>query len=423
MVISDAEITKQQHYLNIITKSDNTLTKSEHQCGDILRILSLEPKGMVLSEISDKAALSIPTATKFVNNLIKEDLVLKGQLKTNENGRPPAVYFLNPEKFYVIGVEILSKFLHISIWTHTLELIDQSIDRDFSLVNDPSCLNYVIDSIKSLIVKSGIQNENILGVGVGMIETLRSAQSMPNEFFDNRNESIETQLQNALKLPVLLDSDTRSIAVAEQVLGVAKGQENAMVVKVSRTLGLGLIVDGKVLAGASGLSGKLRHTQFKKGNHLCYCGKKGCLGTQVGGDALRQSLVESIDSDQSSIYFTKANYSKSDYHKILDASLNGDELSLNLVQEQGIILGEALGNLVNILNPQLLVIGGEFAMLGDSFVDAVKLGVRKTGLKENVDDCSVVLSNLGRYLSSKAGASMFLHSYNLLHRESITAGL
>jgi len=417
MVLSEVRINKQRYYLNIINKSQVQLSKADLQFGDILRILSLEPTGMVLSELSDKAGLSIPTATKLVNNLIKENLVIKGQFKTNENGRPPSSYYLNPKRFYVIGVEILSKFLHISIWSHTLELIDQSTDRDFSLVNDPSCLHYVIDSIKSLIDKSGVKSENILGVGVGMIETLRSAHTMPTEFFDNRTESIETQLENALNLPVLLDSDTRSIAVAEQVLGIAKGQENAMVVKVSRTLGLGLIIDGKVLSGASGLSGKFRHTQFNKGDLLCYCGKKGCLGTKVGGDALRQSLVESIDSGQSSIYFKKNNYTETDYHKILDASLNGDELSLNLVQEQGIILGEALGNLVNILNPELLVIGGEFAMLGDSFVDAVKLGIRKTGLKENVDDCSVVLSTLGRYLSSKAGASMFLHSYKLLNTD------
>lgn len=407
-------ITKQQYYLNLFNKKDNAQSKSDLQFGDILKILSIEPTGMVLSEISEKAGLSIPTTTKIVNNLVKENLVAKRQLKTIENGRPPSGYYLNPDKFYVIGVEMLSKFLHISLWTHTLELVEQKLDRDFRLINDPDCLNYVIDSIKSLIRKSKVAKENILGVGVGMIETLRSAQTMPNQFFDNRIESIEQQLEKALDLPVLLDNDTRSIAVAEQVLGAAKGVRHAMIVKVSRTLGLGLIIDSKVLSGISGMSGKLRHTQFKKGDKLCYCGKKGCLGTLVGGDALHQKLISSIEEGQSSIYFSSDNSSDMTYHSILDACLHGDELSLSLVQEQGIILGESLGNLINLLNSELLVIGGEFAMLGDSFVDAVKLGIRKTGLKENVDDCKVETSSLGRYLSSKAGASMFLHSFGLL---------
>lgn len=410
--------TKQQYYLNPFSKGILSSSKSDLQFGHILKILSLEPTGMVLSEISDKAGLSIPTTTKLVNHLVKENLVSKRQLKTIENGRPPSGYYLNPEKFYVIGVEVLSQFLHISIWTHTLDLVEQELDRDFRLINDPECLNYVINSIKSIIKKSGISHENILGVGMGMIETLRSAQTMPNQFFDNRIESIEMQLEKALDFPVLLDNDTRSIAVAEQVLGAAKGVSHAMVVKVSRTLGLGLIIDNKVISGTSGMSGKLRHTQFKKGETLCYCGKKGCLGTMVGGDALLLKLHHSIQNGQSSIYFSLDDSTDITYHSILDACVHGDELSLSLVQEQGIILGESLGNLINLLNSELLVIGGEFAMLGDSFLDAVKLGIRKTGLKENVDDCKIVLSSLGRYLSSKAGASMFLRAYGLLNTKT-----
>lgn len=415
MSIRLSVLTKQQHYLNLFNNKSISQSKTDFQFGHILRILSLEPTGMVLSEISDKAGLSIPTTTKIVNNLVGENLVSKRQLKTIENGRPPSGYYLNPEKFHVIGVEMLSKFLHISLWTHTLDLVDQELDREFRLVNDPECLNHVIRAIKSVIDRSNISHDNILGVGIGMIETLRSAHTMPNQFFDNRVESIEEQLEKALDLPVLLDNDTRSIAVTEQVLGAAKGLSHAMVVKVSRTLGLGLIIDNKVLSGVSGMSGKLRHTQFKKGDILCYCGKKGCLGTLVGGDALQQKLLSSIQNGQSSIYFSPNDSSKITYHAILDACIQGDELSLNLVQEQGIILGESLGNLINLLNSELLVISGEFAMLGDSFLDAVKLGIRKTGLKENVDDCRIVLSSLGRYLSSKAGASMFLHSYGLLN--------
>lgn len=406
---------KQQFLLNIRQHSLVEYTKTEIQLGDIIRLLSKSSSGLILSDIAEQLNLSVPTATKLVKVLVDDGLVLKGTLKVSENGRPPANFTLNADKFHIIGVEILSKFLNVSIWKNDVEMVHQKIDRNFNLIDDPSCLEYVVQRIKELIKDSQVPYDDILGIGIGMIESVRKADSLPNEFFDALNKSIESQLSKALGLPVLLDNDTRTIAVAEQVLGKANGINSALVVKVSRTLGLGIIINGQVVTGHSGYSGKLRHTQFRKGDLLCYCGKKGCLGTLIGGDALKRKMTEAIMHGEQSIYFDSVDMNDSDYHRILDASLLGDELSLALLQEQGVILGEALGNLINLLNPRILIIGGEFAMLNEIIVDAVKLGLRKTGLKENIEDCKVEISTLGRYLSSRAGVCMFLHVHDLLH--------
>jgi predicted NBD/HSP70 family sugar kinase len=163
--------------------------------------------------------------------------------------------------------------------------------------------------------------------------------------------------------------------------------ENAIVVKVSRTLGMGIIVNGIIITGSAGLSGNLSHTQFQKGSRLCYCGKKGCLGTAIGGDALMLDFKEALKNNQESIHFNVDKLDTYKYHDILDSASIGDELSIYLIQKQGYRLGEALGNVLNILNPELLIIDGEYLMLGELFIDAVKNGLRKN----NAGKCTTTL--------------------------------
>jgi predicted NBD/HSP70 family sugar kinase len=102
------------------------------------------------------------------------------------------------------------------------------------------------------------------------------------------------------------------------------------------------------------------------------------------------------------------------YHDILDAVLKGDELSIKLIQDQGYKLGKALGNVINLIDPELVLIGGEYAMVKDYFIDAVKSGIKITGLTNTVKHCEVKASNLGRYLASKAEACMFLKACDMI---------
>jgi len=156
--------------------------------------------------------------------------------------------------------------------------------------------------------------------------------------------------------------------------------DNVLVVKVSSTLGLSLILDRRIFKGSLGFAGNFKHTQFDKNSRLCVCGKKGCLGTVVGGYALKDDLEEALNADETSLHFQQKNIDQYRYHDILDAVLKGDELSIQLIQNQGIKLGMALGNLLNLFDPDLVLITGEYVMVKDFFLDAVKTGLRKTAL-------------------------------------------
>jgi len=402
--------------LGFLTKDNKSNLKNRQllQKRNIIRYLSKSASPLTIPEIAKHIKISVPTGTKLTKELINNKYILEEGKKETENGRRPTTYTLNRDRFYVIGVEILEKFIHASIVRIDLETVHQALNRQFVLADTPECLNEITDFIHSTIKASGIQTNQIIGVGIGMTGGVNGHTGESTNYFNHDDTSFKKHLETELALPVVLDNDTRAIGIAEQVLGIAKGVENVLVVKVSRNLGLSIILDRKTILGGTGLAGNFAHIRFKEGERLCKCGKTGCIGTEVAGDALKNDLAVALNDGDRSLHFQLDQLENYQYHDILDAVLKGDSLAIKILQDQGDKLGQALGNMVNLLNPDLIVIVGEFVMVQDFLIDAIRIGIRKTALLDALTTCKIEASTLGRYLSSKAGACMLLKACDMI---------
>jgi predicted NBD/HSP70 family sugar kinase len=378
---------------------------------NIVRHLSKAEASLTIPEIAADVKISVPTSTKLIKELLEKKYVLEDGKRETENGRRPELYSLNKEKFYAIGVEVLLKWIHVSVVRVDSKVAYQAHNEAFVLENTQECLNYIISFIRSAIHKTGLRSDQFIGMGVGLFGTVNGHTGESTQYFNLPEGSMVRQLEQAFRLPVLIDSDTRVIGIAEQVLGEAKGVENVLVVKVSRSLGLSIILNNQVIFGAKGFAGEFGHLQFGKKDRLCSCGKKGCIETEVSGNALLKDLEEALINGETSMYFQLANFSNYRYHDIFTAALKGDSLSIGLLINQGDKLGQSLGNIINLLNPSLIIIGGEYAKVKDYFIDAVKTGLRKTALVDSLAACEIKVTSLGSDLSSKAAACMVFKSY------------
>ncbi len=396
------------------TKNSNLRNRQLEQQRNIIRHLSKSTSPLSIPEISEFIKTSVPTGTKLTKELLKNNYILAEGKKETDNGRRPTTYALNTNKFYVVGVEILEKFIHASIVRIDLEAVHQAKNRQFELTDTPACLNEITQFIQTTIKASGIQAEQIIGVGIGMTGGVNRHTGESINYFNYDNDSLKKHLEKELALPIVLDNDTRAIGIAEQVLGIAKGVENVLVVKVSRNLGLSIILNRQTIIGGTGLAGNFAHIRFKAGERLCKCGKTGCIGTEVAGDALKNDLAEALENGERSLHFQLDKIDTYQYHDILDAVLKGDALAFKVLHDQGDKLGQALGNMVNLLNPDLIVLVGEFVMVKDFLIDAIRIGIRKTALLESLRTCKIEASTLGRYLSSKAGACMLLKACDMI---------
>ena len=380
----------------------------------IIRFLSRHREPLTIPEIASFINVSIPVCTSLIKELVGQKHVTKQGKKSSENGRKPFVYSLIKNNFNVVGVEILSKFIQLSIFNIDLDLIYTITDRKFKLLNNEEDLNNISSFIEKSLLDSGVEKNNIIGIGVGIQEVTRNFDKKPSGYFLKNVTVLKNHLESNLNLSVIVDMDTRTIGVAEQILGKAKGVDNVLVVKVSRDLGLSIISDRHIIKGSHGVAGRINHIYFKKGIRPCDCGKIGCLGTEIGGNALLNDLESAVSDGEVSIYFKKSNLSDYKYHDILDAVLKGDELSIKLIQNQGFKLGKALGNIMNLLDPELVIIGGEYVMVKDFFIDPLKMGIIKTNQFNAAERCKVIPSTLGRYLGAKAGACMLLKASGMI---------
>lgn len=385
------------------------------QLKSIVSHLSKSKAALSIPEIAEHAKISVPTGAKLVKQLLTKGLVLEGGKKTTVNGRKPAVYTLDESQFYAVGVEVLSKWIHVSVVRIDLETVHKAFSREFRLEDSQECLDYIIEFIDSTIKDSPATHDQIMGVGIAMRGSVNGHTGESADYFKNMEIPLREYIENELDFSVWIDNDTRALSIAEQVLGVAKGVENTLFVKVSRNLGLSIILDRHIIFGAKGFAGNFGHVQMGTKGRLCNCGKRNCLRTEVAGDALYEDLKEALEAGETSLYFKPEEIENYKYHDVLDAVLKGDALSIQLLSQQGEILGKALGSLVNLLNPNQIVIGGEIEMVKDFFLDAVRAGMRKTGLVSSLKDCEVTTSKLGRYFSSRGAACMVLKNYELIN--------
>lgn len=372
----------------------NNKSRQNKQSVRILKFLSKTNIGVTIPEVAKHVKISVPTTTKLMNELINKKYIIDQGKKETDNGRKPVLYILNHQQFHAVGVEILFKRIRVKVLRLDKKVIYDVTDDNFILANTEPCLNHVINFIKKGIDDSGIDKEQIMGVGIGVTGRVNKLTGETMSYFNFMQVPFSKMVNDAINIPVIVDNDTRILGIAEQVSGKASKANNALVVNISRGIGVSIIINEQVVTGGSGFAGELGHMQMNQSNRLCQCGKQGCLETIISGHAMEVDLQEALLSGEQSIYFNQEHLQNYRYSDILNAAKNGDALALSIIQKQGDILGQALGNLVNLLNPELIILSGKIVAVGHLFSNSVRMGLTKTALINPMEHCSITVSEL-----------------------------
>jgi predicted NBD/HSP70 family sugar kinase len=186
------------------------------------------------------------------------------------------------------------------------------------------------------------------------------------------------------------------MAYGEFMNGVVKGEKNILFVNISWGLGLGIITDGKLYYGKSGFSGEFGHLGVFDNEVICHCGKKGCLETEASGSYIYRKFMEKVADGNSTILDERLK--KGDMiiqEDILEAALKDDMLAIELIEEVGNTLGKHIAGLINLFNPELVIIGGAVAQTGDYLLLPIKSAIKKYSLNLVSKDTAIKLSKLG----------------------------
>lgn len=370
-----------------------------------------------IPEIAKAVGVSLPTATSALNELIKAGIVKEIGKKDNSPGRIPMVYDLIPTAGYFVGANPEMDCLALAASDFSGNLITEKVRIPYEYENTPESLERLGEIINEFIATLPLAKEEILQVCVNLAERVNPFEGRAYNMFTFLKESLTDKFTELIQLPVCIENDSRSMAFAEYCKGCCKGVKDVIFVNVCWGLGIGIIINGQLFYGKSGYSGEFGHMTAYNNNIICHCGKIGCIETEVSGRALKRKLTEKILEGKTSILSDKVLNKKEELslQDILDAIAKEDVLSLATLQHIADELGKQLAGIINIFNPEMLVIGGEMSVTGDYLTLPVNMGIKKHSLNIMNEDSQIVTSEL-KDLAGVMGACLMAR-HRLLSEE------
>lgn len=348
-----------------------------------------------INDLSKVVDVSVPTATKIVDALCGQGILnVFGKMETN-GGRYPYLYGLNPDAAYFVGVDIKNSGVNIGIINFNGQMIASDMNIPYTFENSEEGLRNLCDVISHFINDSEVNKEKIFNIHVNVSGRVNPDSGYSYSWFNLGESPLASTMQEILGYNVTLDNDTRAMTYAEFVKS-RDNNDNVLFVNLSWGLGMGIIIDGKVYSGRSGFAGEFGHTPAFDNEVICHCGKKGCLETEASGRAMHRILGERIKAGENSILSEQ--YIKDPQsvtlENMVDAVNNDDTLCIDIVEEIGAKLGKSIAGLINVLNPDTVIIGGIMSVTGDYLLQPIKTSVRKHSLSIVNKDTKIVLSTL-----------------------------
>lgn len=350
-----------------------------------------------IPDLSKELDLSIPTVTKLVNEMCDDGYINDyGKLETS-GGRHPNLYGLNPESGYFIGVDIKKFAVNIGLINFKGDMMELKMNIPYKFENSVSALEELCTLITNFIKKLSVNKEKILNINVNISGRVNSESGYSFSMFNFEERPLAEILTEKIGYKVSIDNDTRAMTYGEYMKGCVTGERNLLFVNISWGLGVGIIIDGKIYTGKSGFSGEFGHVNVFDNEIICHCGKKGCLETEASGSALHRILLERIHNGESSILSERVTQAKNNpltLDEIIAAVNKEDVLCIEIVEEIGQKLGKQIAGLINIFNPELVIIGGTLSLTGDYITQPIKTAIRKYSLNLVNKDSAILTSKL-----------------------------
>lgn len=362
-------------------------------------------------DIARFTKMSSPTITKLINDLIEKGIVIDMGIGPSIGGRKPNLFGINPNARYIVGIDIDCSMVKLGIFNLANEAVSKIVTYFSNVQEKQHLFDELLQKVDKLINESDLLKEKFLGIGVSIPGLINSKNGQTYMDLRINNMTIEELFENRYHLPTIVDSDSRVMAIGEQAFGYAKDKENALCINICDGIGLGMILNGKVYRGKSGLAGEFGHINVVKDGNLCTCGKYGCLETVASGTAMIEQAQQGIKKGQESLISELVDHDINNIHvaDIIEAVNKGDIFAIEIINKLGHFLGEALASLVHIFNPEIIIIGGKVALAENYLINPIENTLNKFTISYIKKDTKVVTSDLQEKVKLLGSVAMVMN--------------
>jgi glucokinase-like ROK family protein len=364
------------------------------------------------TDISKIFHISIPTTLTYLKELVEEGFIESRGKGDSLGGRRPTKYGLKRNSVYVIGVDIRRKGISLAIFNGNMEKVNGIKLPSVNLNDKTSIVSLITSHVDQMIQQIGIDYSKVMGVGINMPGLINSEKGINYTYLYNPDETFTQLFHNHFKCPVFLENDTKARTLAEMRYGEAKDSNNALVLQIDWGLGLGMILNRKLYKGNSGFAGEFSHIPIDENGVLCNCGKVGCLETIASGNALVRLTMQGLEVNKNSKLFPIFNKNREDITTslIVKMALEGDQFAISMINQVGLSLGKGLSYLIQILNPELIIISGSLSEAGNYLILSIQQALQKHCLPKLLEGIKIKISPLGEDVGVIGSATVVLES-------------
>lgn len=360
------------------------------------------------AELAQRTKMSPTTVSSLIEELLKNDIVVEtGAGKTSTSGRKPIMVEINAAGCFIISCEIMGSGIQGSLF----DLLCRQVDEFKYDVTDFEGLGaLMIEAAKKIISKHKIPENKLLGISIGFPGLINheecrviSSTVVPIKEDNNFCRQLGDRFNG---IPVYLENESYFCAYAEKEFGIGEDVKNLIYIDINIGIGAGIIMEGGIFRGTTGMAGEIGHISIDMNGPRCKCGNRGCLEIMASIPAMIQKIVFAIMSGRDTIIkeITQNDLNKINIDVISQAVGNNDELAIEIVDEIALKLAFGINNVINLFNPQAVVLGGEITKIGDILLSRIREHLGSIELKPVMKKPDVKYSSLKGNAVSLGGA-------------------
>lgn len=305
---------------------------------------------------------------------------------------------MNKER-YIVGVDLggTNTVVGAMSFDGTSELALRSVATR-AKEGATAVVDRIIEMVEGVIEQAcgetGATREDFIGVGIGAPGPVdrKTGRVVFAPNLGWRDFPLRDEVSRRVGLPATLDNDANCATLGEWWCGAAKGRRNVVGITIGTGIGGGLIVEGRLYHGAADVAGEIGHTTIDSTGRRCKCGNYGCLEAYASGTAIAERAREALVEDSGSVILVLAggDPSRITAQLVYEAARVSDAIALEVVRDTARFLGIGIANLLNVLNPDMVVIAGGVTQAGDTLFEPLRAEVKRRAFKPAVDSCEIV---------------------------------
>lgn len=313
-------------------------------------------------------------------------------------------------KRYMIGIDLGGTNIKAGIFDTEFKAIKEISIPTEAAQGSSHVLKRIREAVRLMTEEANIPLSAVDGMGIGvpgLLDPVTGVSFFSPNFPGWEHVEVVQEMEQHYDFPVFIDNDVRVNLYGEWLQGAGKGYNHLVLITLGTGLGSGIVNDGKVIYGTSYSAGEIGHMNMYRNGRPCRCGSSGCLGRYVSAVGMVNTFKEKLNEGRTSVVqkWTKDKEEEITAFMISEAYDHGDALAIEVMEETATILGFGLANVVNLLNPDLIIVGGGMAAAGDKLLNPVRETVNQHALKLSGSKCKIVQAELGSRAGTVGAAS------------------